>query len=77
MEVQVILLVQEISKGRCPEQTGRQAEEYGERYFPAFIQGSQDEEDEEDSQGKDINCLVSGFDFFTAHAAPFIGIAFT
>ena len=77
LEVEVILLIQEISKDRCPEQACRQAEEYGERYFPAFIQGSQDEEDEEDSQGKDVDRLVAGFDFFTAHAAPFISIAFT
>lgn len=77
LEVQVILLVQEVGKSRSPENTGRQAEHNSKGYFPAFIQGSQDEKDEEDSQGEDVDRLVAGFDFFTAHAAPFIGIAFT
>ena len=77
LEVQVILLVQEVGKSRSPENTGRQAEHNSKGYFPAFIQGGQDEEDEEDSQGEDVDRLVAGFDFFTAHAAPFIGIAFT
>ena len=77
LEVQVILLVHEIGKDRSPEDACRQAEHDGKWYFPAFIEGSQDEEDEEDSQGKDVDRLVTGFDFFTAHATPFVGIAFT
>ena len=77
LEVNIILLIEQIGKGRSPEQAGRHTEQYSKRYLPAFVQGSQYQEYEEDSQTEYINGLISCFDFFTAHAAPFVGITFT